>query len=363
MIRVGVRNEYHHLMVKPLNSLIFLTYRCTSHCKTCNIWSWGGEKSRELNKDEWLSVLSELKRANIRSLEIFGGDALLRKDVIFDIIKFCNQNGIHTHFPTNANLCDRETAKNLIEAGLYTVYLSLDDLGEAHDDMRGTHGTFSRVTEALDAFLSLRDSADNPRVIICTTVSNMNFKDLPRIVEFLENYQIDGIYPRITGEFNRQNVESSAIDGVLPQPYFVPTDMPTHLLRKEELGEFKEILKYLRGRKSKVYIDFRPFDLADDRTFLEGIHHVKNCRLATTLVTVDPQGNVAPCPFFLSYNIGNLKESGIKDIWGNLKHRRLIRYQQKKKLAICQNCNLSVYYPSMAETFSWRLKKALGHYG
>jgi len=363
LIKVGLRNEYHHLRVKPLNSLVFLTFRCTSQCKTCNIWTWGGDKSQELGTDEWLKVVSELKKAGIKALEIFGGDALLRKDAVFEIIKYCRHNGIQTHFPTNANLCDRETVKNLIESGLFTVYLSLDELGEAHDDIRGTHGTFSRVIGALEAFLSLRGPAQTPRIIVCTTVSNMNFRNLPEIVQLLEKYQVDAIYPRILGEFSTNNIERSCLDGIFPEPYFVPTDAPTHLFTKNELAEFKKILRHIKTKKSCIYIDFRPFDLADDKTFLEGIHKFKKCHLATTLVTVDPSGNVSPCPFYLSYKIGNLKEESIDTIWGNPRHRKFIKFQQKRKLAICSNCNLRVYYPSMMETFSWRLKKAVRYYG
>ena len=80
LILEGIKNESRHLRVKPLNALGFLTFRCTSRCKTCNIWR--REKIQELSKDQWLEVLGKLNQARINAFEIFGGDALLRKDAI-----------------------------------------------------------------------------------------------------------------------------------------------------------------------------------------------------------------------------------------------------------------------------------------
>ena len=347
-----INYEYHHLSVKALDSMAFLTYRCTSMCKTCNIWKRNTEEHEELSHDEWIAVLSRLKDYGIRSFEIFGGDALLRKDVIFDIVRYCAENGIKTYFPTNGNLCDRGTVKELIDAGLNTIYISIDDVGKDHDGIRGVNGTFQKVKNALKTFIDLKGTRDYPKIIICTTLSNMNYRNLPRIIDFLEQYPIDAVYPRMVGEFSNDNIECS-IDEIIPEPYFTSSENVSHLLSNEELLEFKEIIRNEKKRTRDIYVNFRVLDIAKDKTFLSGLYDFKHCHIATTFVTINPNGDVVPCPFFRSYVIGNLMEDNLDEIWGNSMHRKFIFLQKKRKIAICKNCNMRVYYPSILESLRY----------
>jgi len=359
LISVGVRNEYHHIAVKPLNALAYLTYRCTSRCKTCNIWKRAKDNSGEISKEDWLAVLTKLKSSGIKSFEIYGGDALLRKDAIFDVIQFCSNNGIHTHFPTNGNLCDKGTVKNLIRSGLYTVYLSIDDVGSEHDTIRGVDGTFNRVREALEMFLNMRGTNKYPMIVVCTTLSNMNYRNFYELVEFLERYNIDAIYPRIVGEFKSDNINDSIIDGITPEPNYASSDEQSHLFGKEELEELRKDINKIKSINYKTYIDFRPLIVAKDKSFLYGDYDFRKCHIATTLITVTPNGDVTPCPFYPSYKIGNLLSHNLNGIWGNSRHKKFIRLQQNKQISICKNCNLRIYYPSIWDTFHWEWRKVL----
>jgi len=353
-----IRYEYRHLSLDAADSMGFLTYRCTSRCKTCNIWKRNSEQPQELGRDEWLTILARLKDHGIRSFEIFGGDALLRKDAVFDMIQYCAQNGIQTYFPTNGNLCDKETIRSLIECGLHTVYLSIDDVGAKHDGIRGIDGTFQKITDALENFIDIRGSRTYPKIIICNTLSNMNYRDFPRIIRFLEQYRIDAVYPRFLGEFSQENINQSKINGVQPEPYFVSSEDSSHLLNREQLVEFKELIKQTKKHPHEIYVNFRALDVAHEQTFLSGQYDYKHCHIATTFVTLSPNGEVAPCPFYRSYVIGNLLETGLDQIWGNEKHRQFVALQKKRKIAICRNCNMRVYYPSMLETLRYYTLRA-----
>ncbi|MCK4818166.1 radical SAM protein, partial [bacterium] len=130
--------------VQGIDALIFLTYRCTSRCKTCNMWKRKTANIKaELGWKQWKNILVDMKNYGVKSIEIFGGDALLRKDIIFEIIKFCTAHGIDTYFPTNSILMDEETAKKLVDAGLGTIYFSLDDIYKESDRIRGVNDSFS----------------------------------------------------------------------------------------------------------------------------------------------------------------------------------------------------------------------------
>lgn len=354
------KKEYHHFQIKAMDSMGFITYRCTSRCHTCNIWKRRVDPDRdELKEKDWMTVLSRLKQYGIRSFEVFGGDALIRKDTVLEILSYCKENDIATYFPTNANLCDRETVKELIDAGLGTVYLSIDDIGEMHDKVRGVEGTFSRVKEALDWFVKERGSGSFPKIIVCTTISNLNYKNFPALLEFLEKYPIDAVYPRPLGEFSKKNVQNSVINGSVPEPYFTSSDGNSHLMSIEELHNMKQVIHKTKKLDRKLYVNYRTFYGTRDDTFLSGNYDFKHCHIATTFVTVNPNGDVVPCPSFRSYVIGNLVEEPLEEIWGNKKHRDFIRYQQRKQIPLCRNCNMRVYYPSMLETFQYYYKRGL----
>lgn len=352
----------HHLRVRALDSICFLTYRCTSMCRTCTIWQreGGGE---EMTRAQWLDTCAKLSRYGVRSFEIFGGDALLRKDAIFDITSYCSDQGIATYFPTNANLCDRDTVRLLIEAGLGTVYLSLDDVEEGHDEVRGVPGSFAKVRAALEHFAQLRGERELPKIIICATISGLNFRGFPRLIEFLEGYPVNAIYPRPLGEFSRSNVEASSLDGQTPEPYFASSDGQSHLMSRSELREMYRMIEEIKKKTSSIYINWRPYYSTTDATFLRGEYPLKKCRIASTVVTVNPNGDVVPCPFFRSYLIGNLREIDLEEIWGNEKHLRFLAAQQKGELAICRNCNACSYYTSLTDTIQYYGQRVLERAG
>lgn len=359
----GIKNEFNHIRVKAVDSLGFLTYRCTSKCKTCNIWqrNGGGESKNELSKEEWINILSKLKRYGIKSFEIFGGDAFLRKDAIFDIIKFCSQNKIETYLPTNANLCDPETIKMMIDSCLDNIYLSIDGVEEEHDSIRGVEGTFKRIKKTLDTIIEekVKRGIDYPKIHIVTTLSNLNYNKFENLVRYFENYPIDTIYPRNLVEFSKNNIENSKIDGYMPDPYYTPFESTSHLFNMDELREFKQSIKEIKKSKSKLFINFAGIDMLKDDAFTKGICDYKKCHVATMFLTINPNGDVVPCPFYNSYVIGNLLKNDLEDIWGNEKHRRFIKLQQAKQIQICQNCNLPIYHPSLSDTLKHYYLKIL----
>lgn len=351
-LKGNFKSELCHLRVKPLCSIAFLTYRCTNCCKTCNIWQMGADGSDELDLEGWLKAAENMARLGVGSLEIFGGDALLRKDVIFDLIRRCGESAMDTFFPTNANLCDDATVQRLIDAGLGTLYISLDDLGEANDEVRGVEGNYSKVMAAIENLFRLRGERETPRLVVVCTLSRLNYRNFPRLVEALENYPISAILPRPLAEFSPHNVAASTLGGLSPVPFFVSTDGGSHLIPPGELDDFKAMITFMKRRKNKVYVCWKTYYATTDATYLRGEYPPASCRMATTLMTICPNGDVAPCPMYRSYVLGNIVQGNPDEIWGNERHRRFIDAQQSGRLPICLNCNIRPdHHTSIPDTF------------
>lgn len=355
--------ERHHRRVQALDCIAFLTYRCTSCCRTCTIWQREGSGVAELSREQWLELVPGLADYGIRSFEIFGGDALLRKEVIFDLTGRLTESGIATYFPTNANLCDREAVERLVGAGLGTVYLSIDDVDEMHDRVRGVPGGFSKVAQALQHFSDVRGCAERPYIVICTTLSSLNFRNFPKLLEFLRGFPVQAVYPRPLGEFSAANVAASRLDGRLPEPYFASSDGSSHLMSSEDLAEMREMIREVRSRSYPFYVNWRTYYSTTDRTFLYGEYPLCHCRVASTVLTINPNGDVVPCPFFRSYVLGNLTRESLDAIWGNPRHQEFLAAQREGRLAICRNCNTRAYYTSLTETLGYYAKRAMERTG
>ena len=68
----------------------------------------------------------------------------------------------------------------------------------------------------------------------------------------------------------------------------------------------------------------------------------KKCYAERTEVTVDPGGNLIPCPFISNYNYGSLLDSAFDNVWNNDKHKKFRKFQNRGKLQMCDHCILGV---------------------
>ncbi len=348
--------------VHAIDAIIYLTYRCTSRCKTCNIWKRNEvtDKTAELEWEDWKKILTNLRDYGIKSIEIFGGDALLRKDIIFDIIQFCTDNGIGTYFPTNSISIDHETVKRFVDSGLDTIYFSLDNVGSKHDEIRGKDGGFNLVQDAIKSISELNSGDKRTKVVICNTISKNNFDSLDDIIDFSGNYPVDAVYPRVMEEYSQANIDASAVDGVLPEPYFTPTDDVSNLMSEAQAKEFWRVIKRnMKSTDKSVYVNYMAPLTITNEVLTKGSHSIPKCRLCTTVITVDPVGNVSPCLMYNNYHIGNLLTEKVSEIWNNDRHKLFIKSQRNKQIMICKNCNLNLYYSGVGQVLSYYFKRAL----
>jgi len=356
-LREDLTREKKYFLVRAEHSIIFLTYRCTSRCKTCNIWKRKGSKESELNLQQWEKALQNMKNSGLKSVEIFGGDALLKKEEVFGIIRYCRKNNIKTYFPTNSILLDKNTASALVNSGLNTVYFSLDDTGSDNDRIRGVDSTFNKVRGALENILAARGGGNKPKIVICTTVSRLNYRHIDRIIEFLKDYPVDAVYPRMLAEFTRKNISVSAVSSISPDPFFIPSDGVSNSMSFDEFKEFREKLYRIKRETKHPYVNSRAVEVTDIRDCGKT---PERCLMAGTVAVINPNGDVIPCLFYKDYVIGNLLKEDFGSIWGSKLHRTFINRQRKKKIPICSECMSRVYYPSFWESVKYYSGKLLG---
>ncbi|MBU4501319.1 MAG: radical SAM protein [Nanoarchaeota archaeon] len=118
------------------NVLLGVTYDCQCDCLHCAM-AGQSNKGKELSTGEIKKLVDDLFRLNVRIIEFFGGEPLLRED-IFDLIKHTSKKML-VHLATNGILLSEENIKKLKDSGLTILQVSIDKPNEAeHDGFRRT---------------------------------------------------------------------------------------------------------------------------------------------------------------------------------------------------------------------------------
>ncbi len=355
----ALKRELRARQFKPLYTLAFLTYRCTSRCKCCNIWKRKvPDGKQEMGIEKWKEIIDKLYKSGVSGIEIFGGDALLRKDIIFDFIHYCTFKGINTYLPTNSNLLDLETTKLLVKSGLTEIYFSLDGTKDVHDSIRGVKGSYDKVINAINGIATFRGNKKYPQIIVNTTISSLNYSCIPDFLNDLQGCPVDEVTLGYISEIPESAVMVSQINGIFPDPYFVSLN-DAHILSTKAAHKFNKIIKDVFRQRHNF-----PFTISLDNIISISIDNVKRgtfpysrCIRTGIEPTITPYGDIIPCPFFSKYILGNICNNKLETIWGNHIHKKFVEAQKHGGLEICKYCNMLLFKKGLRLTLEKYLRR------
>lgn len=310
------------------------------------MWRRGGSE-KEISLEDWKRVVDESEKAELEKVEMFGGDALLRPDVLFPLIGYATKKVVACDLTTNGILLNEELSRQTVLAGPDVVYLSIDGVGEIHDSIRGVRGAFNKALLALRNLKAAREAIPStngkPEIVVNTTISRRNVRELEPLLDLVEKEQPDVLALECVGQISDAAIRASVVDGILPDPYFIAQDQ-SNCLSKDEAKFLKEWIEEKRKivRPRGVVFNTENVDALSVDQMSSGLVPWRKCYVCRTTVLVDPSGSVLCCPFFSKYSLGNLTTEPLSEIWGNSRHRLFIRAQAEKRIAICQECILTV---------------------
>ncbi len=172
-----------HSVQLPINLTVSVTYRCGSRCGTCGIWQ---RKSDELSLAELEKTYRSLRKVPVWAT-LSGGDQFLRPDLgeIVDLTRReLEPSAINIPMNGLALARIRELLPKVVQASRGSqliLNLSVDEIGDEHDKLRGAKGNWRKLLEVADLIRSLQP--DNPHVLmgVHTVVSRANVARIPDI--------------------------------------------------------------------------------------------------------------------------------------------------------------------------------------
>jgi MoaA/NifB/PqqE/SkfB family radical SAM enzyme len=298
--------------MKPILCNYYVTYRCNSRCRFCEIWR---EKKYQQHPDAELSTVLEnlvaLRQIGIRFVDFTGGEPLLYSHLA-TVLQFARKLGLKTSVTTNGLLYEK-FAREL--KGLVTyLHFSLDSLSESeHNEIRGVP-SFRQVMQNIALAQSLGERPD-----ILFTVTETNYQETPRLQKFCAEKRMILIVNPVFGYGQQRDLEISRLD---------------------YLDQFRA-LPYVYVNRAFHYLR---------RKGGNQIRHPR-CRAMTSTIVISPDNHLlAPCfhyqtrAFKITGNLGEILKSAA--------------YQQVKKkegaFDFCQGCAVNCYLdPSFFYRLDW----------
>uniref|UniRef100_A0A7J2TL71 TIGR04053 family radical SAM/SPASM domain-containing protein n=1 Tax=Archaeoglobus fulgidus TaxID=2234 RepID=A0A7J2TL71_ARCFL len=158
-----------------------LTRACKLACRHCRAKAITKRSPEELKKQECFRVIDEIASFAKPMIVFTGGDPLMREDLI-EIISYASQNFRVSVAFSGTELATLEKMKELKDAGVSRIAISIDGMEEMHDEMRGIKGAFRKSLEVIEnakkAGLSFQ---------INTTVTKANIMELPKVAKLCMN--------------------------------------------------------------------------------------------------------------------------------------------------------------------------------
>ena len=142
----------------------------------------GGLKTDELNTEECFRVIDQIAEVNPNAFLILtGGEPLLRPD-IYEIIRYAADKKFMVVLGTNGTMINRVNAEKIKEAGAHGVGISIDSMNpDKHNKFRGVEKAWEHSMEAFDILNEV-----GVDFLVQMSVSDMNYKEIPDVVEFTE---------------------------------------------------------------------------------------------------------------------------------------------------------------------------------
>jgi len=304
------------------------TLRCNLRCLHCGS-SAGLPREKELTTNECFKLCEELAELGCEDVSLMGGEPFLRKDW-FSVASCIRDLGMNLAFVSNGTILDRYIEK-ISQLEPKVVGISLDGMKNTHELIRGK-GTFEKTVKAIDL---LRER--NIQTTVITTVSKLNFRDLPKMKEFLfkkeVNWQLQVAMP--FGNFKREQM--------LSKEEFYATAL---FIAKERIKNRFEDLPVIGAHCYGYYSEILPGCEWD------------GCQAGISSIGITSDGGIVGCLSMGNDRFieGNVRDKSLREIWedpNSFEYNR--KFDETKLGPNCRNCKYGLKCRGGCNSMSYTL--------
>jgi pyrroloquinoline quinone biosynthesis protein E len=132
---------------RPYTLVAELTYRCPLRCLYCSNPLDFAAYFDELSTEQWRDVFSQAARLGVVQLHLSGGEPAVRDD-LSELIRYARDNDLYTNLITGGTLLDEDRLRDLRDAGLEHIQLSMQGASDTSAFVVGARHTSKKMRVA-----------------------------------------------------------------------------------------------------------------------------------------------------------------------------------------------------------------------
>jgi radical SAM protein with 4Fe4S-binding SPASM domain len=281
----------------------------------CEIW-------KEENISQFDNALLDKLPKSLRSISISGGEPFLRDDLseIVEIIKFvCSKSRIV--IPTNGILTDviTEQMKKIIKIDpKIAIRLSIDGIGEIHDNIRGIKNAYISAITTLKSLkkLSIRDLG------ITLTVIDTNIREIEKVYRMTKEQKV---------KFNLQVAHSSD---------FYYRKKNSEISQKDIFKKALNVIITSELKSFNLQRLFRAYYYKGLWSYVNSLPRRYFCKAGNLFFYLNQKGDIFPC-IFLNKKMGNLQNDSFSNIWNSKLAYQVRQYVRRCNLNCWTTCTVA----------------------
>ncbi|MGE5556577.1 MAG: radical SAM protein [Methanocella sp.] len=313
----------------PLIVSYAVTRACNLRCLHCHV-SAREALPDELNLKEAIHTIDEMHSLGTQAVIFSGGEPLLRKNFVLQLIEHCDDLGIIPAMLSNGLLMTPQTVLELQEAGLKAVGLPIDSVvPEKHDHLRNVPGTFNKTVQAIKTCLEL-----DLEVVITTMALKDTYTEMPKRIEYLNGLGVDevAVYDLVPVGRGKDVMDNA-----------MTMDQRVNLIKWLQRQQEDTEMTFTMSGGTPLYPEIacemhhNHGTKAKDLLIKEfWIHNGIGCHAGNMYFSLRPNGDIYPCTF-LPIKVGNIRNQSLREIWQKAPLLNALRQRQNLK-GKCGSC-------------------------
>jgi MoaA/NifB/PqqE/SkfB family radical SAM enzyme len=321
-------NTFISTRIHPIRPTVLIyncTWVCDARCTMCSNWKWGDRKS-DMTLAELEPVMDHPFWGAVENLNISGGEPTTRNDLPEMVEVFhrhlprlrkigINTTGLTPHraIPMLTRIVKFCAEKDL----LISVRVSLDGIGDVHNQVRDVKRGFDKAVKTIEAMQALAKEHQNFQFGIAATLFATNLEDAENILAWARMKDLDVV-------FNMLRFTDAMLHNKELEEKIGFRQREEDFMRKFFLDRVKE--ESVLSGQAFMYLHYADM-------IANGYHRTMPCPFQSQGLLLNPNGDLHYCEN--SEKIGNVLDDPAETLYfrtENLAHREQLKNQ------VCPTC-------------------------
>jgi MoaA/NifB/PqqE/SkfB family radical SAM enzyme len=326
-----LNSRFHLNEFRPILSYLYTDWKCNIDCHYCFQYD---NHQPGMSLETAKSAIDWLKSIGCRVLALMGGEPLIRKDFVLEVIHYANQNGFFVYLPTNGTLMDRPFIDEMGKAGVTAVNLAVDCIAPR----KGLPKALLNI-EPQFRYLVEKQKTDGFILFFNMNICRNNIKDVRMLTEIAHQNKIGTDYhlnepPHSFVKVDHYNHQEENSLYVTPDQYDEVDNLLDWLVEKQRQGwTMVNSIDHLQTLKDRMRGRLQTWD----------------CRAGINGALIRPDGSLSPCFDLITQN----QDWGT--IWNERFDRDDLQAVKEKCLPLCSSTCFHTmgYYYKLSSVPQW----------